>query len=201
MRGRRGRSQDSRPGLRKVLAADLQRYGGARGRRAFLRTFFSTPGFRYTAVLRFCQALCGRRGARPFFVLASLWLSRLGRLYGISISVGTRIAPGFYIGHFGGIVVHGDTVIGPNCNISQGVTIGQTNRGERRGVPVIGSEVYLGPGAKIIGGITIGDGAAIGANAVVTRDVPPNGVAVGVPARIVSTRGSEGYIDFPVAHA
>ena len=85
-------------------------------------------------------------------------------------------------------------MIGDNVNISQGVTIGQTNRGKRKGVPVIGNGVYIGPGAKVIGKVTIGNNVAIGANAVVTEDVPDNACVAGVPAKIVSMNGAEGYV-------
>lgn len=106
-----------------------------------------------------------------------------------------KIGKGFYIGHFGTIVVHSSAVIGDNVNISQGVTIGATNRGNRQGIPTIGNQVYIGPGAKIIGKITVGNNVAIGANAVVTKDVPDNAVVAGVPAKIISMQGGEGYIN------
>jgi serine O-acetyltransferase len=62
-------------------------------------------------------------------------------------------------------------------------------------VPVIGDNVYIGPGAKIIGRVNMGSGVAIGANAVVTKDVPDNAVVVGVPAKVISYNGSKGYIN------
>ncbi|MGE5865508.1 MAG: serine O-acetyltransferase, partial [Rhizobacter sp.] len=102
---------------------------------------------------------------------------------------------GFYIGHFGGIVVNGESVIGKNCNISQGVTLGQANRGRNKGCPIVGDNVYIGPGAKLVGAVRIGDNVAIGANAVVTRDVPDNAVVVGIPARVISHEGSAGYVN------
>ena len=182
--------------LRRVIAADLHRHG-ARAARAPVREFFRNYSFRFMVVLRCCQALRARRALYPLFVLLTLAYARMSRRWGISISVGCRIGPGFYIGHFGGIVVHGDAVIGANCNISQGVTIGETPRGPRRGVPTLGDEVYIGPGAKIIGRIRVGDRVAVGANAVVTRDVPDDGVAIGIPAHVASLQGSRGYIQDP----
>lgn len=116
--------------------------------------------------------------------------------YGFCIPVSTAIGPGLYFSHWGGIVVNGGCRIGRNCNIGHGVTIGQANRGQAKGVPTIGDRVFIGPGAKIFGGITIGSDAAIGANAVVTKDVPPAGVVVGAPCRLVSLDGSRGYIDW-----
>ena len=126
----------------------------------------------------------------------ALWMLQRQRYrLGIAIPHVTQIGSGFYIGHFGGIVIHEDCKIGKNCNISQGVTIGQANCGERAGCPVIGDNVYIGPGAKIFGAITIGSDVAIGANCVVTKDVPDHAVVVGVPGRVVSDAGSAGYVN------
>jgi serine O-acetyltransferase len=69
------------------------------------------------------------------------------------------------------------------------------NRGARAGAPHIGDRVFFGSGAKVLGGISVGDEAAIGVNAVVTKDVPMRGVAVGIPAKIVGSDGSDGYIN------
>ena len=91
--------------------------------------------------------------------------------YGFDISYRTQIGKGFYIGHFGNIVIHGDTIIGENCNISQGMTIGVSNYGEKKGIPTIGNRVFIGPNAGIFGNITIGNNVTIGANAVVTEDI------------------------------
>jgi serine O-acetyltransferase len=104
---------------------------------------------------------------------------------GISIEHGAEIGPGFYIGHFGGIVIGGGVTIGSGCDVSQGVTIGVAGRGEKRGSPTIGNDVYIGPGAKVFGKITIGDGARIGANAVVSRDVPAGAVARAPHAELI----------------
>ena len=114
---------------------------------------------------------------------------------GISIPPDTQIGSGFYIGHFGGIVVNRRCVIGKNCNISQGVTLGQANRGKNKGYPTLGDNVYIGPGAKIVGAVKIGNNVAIGANCVVTKDIPDDSVVVGIPGRIISKEGSKGYVN------
>lgn len=85
--------------------------------------------------------------------------------------------------HPTGVVFHGDAVIGDNCMIMQQVTIGMIGSGE---YPTIGDNVYIGAGAKILGKVHVGNGARIGAQAVVLTDVPANCTAVGIPARIVS---------------
>jgi serine O-acetyltransferase len=106
-------------------------------------------------------------------------------LTGIYLPAAADVGPGLYIGHFGGIVVGADVTMGSNCNISQGVTIGVSGFGDRRGSPVIGSHVYIAPGAKVSGRIRVGDYVTIGANAVVTKDVPDGAVVVGIPARVL----------------
>ncbi len=115
---------------------------------------------------------------------------------GISIDTRCEIGPGLNIGHFGGIFIHGDVKMGKFCNIGEGNTIGIAGRGEKRGSPVIGDFVYLGSGAKIIGKVHIGNHVAIGANAVVTKDIPDNAVAVGIPARVINFNSSRDFIEF-----
>jgi serine O-acetyltransferase len=115
---------------------------------------------------------------------------------GIWIAPQATIGPGLYVGHFGGVIVSGDAVLGSNVNLSQGVTIGVAGRGERRGTPVLGDRVYVAPGAKLIGPITVGNDVAVGANAVVTRDVADRAVVDGVPARVISERGSFDFVPY-----
>jgi serine O-acetyltransferase len=117
---------------------------------------------------------------------------------GISIPPDCLIGSGLYIGHFGQIIVNPTVVIGRNCNLSQGVTLGLARRGDTLGSPRLGNFVYLAPGAKIIGPIELADGTAVGANAVVTHDTQPNAVVVGIPAKPISDKGSRQYIQNPV---
>jgi serine O-acetyltransferase len=196
-----GRKRMSWRRCKSLIASDLYRYKGVISQRAFWRHFWFEPGFRYSVALRLAMyaraAHWARYGFRQF---TALMLYRYTVRYGISISSKSKVGAGLYIGHFGGIVVNHGTVIGDNCNIQQGVTLGKANRGARAGAPVIGNNVFIGAGAKVIGRIHVGDGAAIGANAVVTRDVPPGAAVAGVPARVVSEQGSEGYVnrtDYP----
>ena len=180
-----------------LVKSDLYRYKGSRHFKAFVYHYLFTPGFKYSFWMRTCtfleQAPVLRYGFYPF---ARLFLLHLQYKFGIEISPKTSIGSGFYIGHFGGIIVHQETVIGRNCNISQGVTIGLSLRGKRPGTPIVGDYVYIGPGAKIFGGIQVGSNAAIGANCVVTKDVPDNAVVVGVPGRVVSMEGATAYINW-----
>lgn len=130
----------------------------------------------------------------PFYVIFRLILRRLEFKYGISIPYNTEIGPGFYIGHFGGIVVNYEAVIGSNCNINHGVTLGKTYGAKHPGTPRIKDKVYLGPGCKVIGGTNVGCRAAIGANSVVTGDVPDDAVVVGIPGMCISSKGSSDYV-------
>ena len=111
-------------------------------------------------------------------------------LTGISIPATTVVGSGLYIGHFGHIIVSSTAIIGENCNLSQGVTIGATQRGKYVGSPSLGNRVYVGPNALILGGITVGDDAVIGGGSVVTIPVPERAVVVGNPAKVVSFKGS-----------
>jgi len=110
---------------------------------------------------------------------------------GVEIGVSARIGRRLIIEHSGAIVVHGRAVLGDDCVIRQGVTIGIRRMDDPLGAPVIGNNVSIGAGAKILGRVSIGDGAEIGANAVVLRDVPAGALAVGVPARIIELRAAK----------
>ena len=105
-------------------------------------------------------------------------------LTGIDLPCEVQVGRRFRIEHFGDIIVSGDARFGDDVVLRNGVTVGLRNTGVR-GAPRIGSRVDIGAGAKILGSIIVGDDVAIGANAVVLRDVPPNSLAVGVPARII----------------
>ncbi len=94
------------------------------------------------------------------------------------------IGEGLLISHIGGIRLHPDVIIGKNCDLAQHVTIGTAGMG-RKGVPILGDNVYVGTGATIIGKIRIGDGAKIAANTLVNRDVPAGATVMGVPGQIV----------------
>jgi serine O-acetyltransferase len=150
---------------RDLVRSDLYRHEGAAGFSDFLRNSILSPGFQYSFWMRTAAFLSSHRILRfGLGHLARLVLRHYSLKYGISIPWRTKIGPGFYIGHFGQVVVHYRAVIGANCNISQGVTIGQANRGPRKGYAFIGDNVYIGPGAKIVGSVRVGNNVAIGAN-------------------------------------
>lgn len=179
-----------------TFRSDLYRYSGKVSIGIFLKHWLLTPGVKYSFYLRLCQSLKNKplKGMGIYYLVKFI-LIQTGFRYGIEISESAQIGEGLYIGHFGTIVVNGQAVIGKNCNLSHGVTIGQLNRGERAGCPTIGDNVFIGPGAKIIGKIHVGDRAAVGPNSVVVQDVPDDGVVGGIPAKLLSSDGSDGYIN------
>lgn len=115
-------------------------------------------------------------------------------LTGISLPYSAKIGREFYIGHFGGIIINSRAIIGDNCNISQGVTIGVSGRKNNRGVPRIGNNVYLGVNCVIAGAIEVGDNSVIGANSLVVSNVAENTTVAGVPALKISNKTSQDYI-------
>ena len=181
--------------FRYLLRSDFYRHMGEPNLLKAIKYFVLLPGVKYSFYMRLCSYLRSKPlKAFGLFFIVRVFLFHYTIKFGISIPDTTKIDSGFYIGHFGEIVVNSKSIIGKNCNISQGVTIGQLNRGKREGCPVIGDSVFIGPGAKILGNIHVGDYAAIGANCVVVDDVPAHSVVVGVPGKVVSQAGSMGYI-------
>ena len=119
----------------------------------------------------------------PFSILYKILKLLSQILTGIDLPCEVTVGRRFRIEHFGDIIISGDTVFGDDVVIRNGVTVG-LKRTNERGAPVIGNRVDIGAGAKVLGPIRIGDDVAIGANAVVLQDVPPNSLAIGVPAQI-----------------
>jgi serine O-acetyltransferase len=182
--------------LRNLWYADLYRYGPATGR-AFTRAIAAEPGYRYAFVMRLVAYARSKHGPahRVLAFVSRAWLRRLRFRFGVDLPASTQVGSGLYMNHPTGIVVHSEAVIGRDCNLSQGVTLGESNRGRNKGFPTIGDGVYIGPGAKIVGAVHVGDDSAIGANCVVTGDVPPHSVVVGVPGRVISNEGAAGYVN------
>lgn len=129
------------------------------------------------AEFRMRQALRRVRGPLRVPLRVFTWVTRqaMFAVTGIQIPTTATIGPGFTIMHSGSVVVHGDAVIGENVTIGHQTTIG-TNAG---GVPTLGDCIFVGPGARILGAVHVGDGALVGANAVVMHDVPARHVATG----------------------
>lgn len=106
-------------------------------------------------------------------------------LHGISLDRVTKIGGGINFHHYSCIIISPEAVIGENLTIYQGVTIGRVHSGTRAGVPIIGDNVTFFAGSKVIGNVKIGNNVIVGANSVVTHDVPDNVIVAGVPAKIL----------------
>jgi len=127
-------------------------------------------------------------------IFYNVWWKWIEMATGISISPDCRIGPGLYIGHFGQIILHTDVVMGRDCNLSQGVTLGLAELDGEWGAPTVGNRVYMAPGAKVIGPVHLADGTVVGANAVVIRSTEENDVVGGIPAKVISRKGSAEFI-------
>ena len=110
-------------------------------------------------------------------------------LTGIEIHPGATIGRGLFIDHGSGVVIGETAIIGDNCTIYQGVTLGGTGKETGKRHPTLGNNVMVGAGAKLLGNFTVGDNSKIAAGAVVLGDVPANSTAVGIPARVVRRHG------------
>lgn len=142
----------------------------------------TAPGF---------QAVLGYRISRWFkryrIPLLPVVIQRFMEIWaGVSISPRAEIGSGLVVYHFGGIVINAQTVMGKDCTLHHGVTIGNRLPGGLS--PRLGNRVVIGTGAVLIGDITIGNEVEIGANAVVLESVPDGGIAVGIPAKVVRTK-------------
>ena len=119
--------------------------------------------------------------------------------YHAEIYANTQIGPGLYIGHPYGITINPQAVLGKNVNIHKGVTIGQENRGDRKGAPIIGDEVWIGVNSTIVGKIVIGNDVLIAPNSYVNRDVPSHSIVFGNPCIIkFRENATEGYINHKI---
>ena len=116
-------------------------------------------------------------------------LSQLSRLLtGIEIHPGAKIGRRFFIDHGMGVVIGETAVIGDDVTLYHGVTLGGTSWSKGKRHPTLGNNVVVGAGAKVLGPITLSDGARVGSNAVVVKDVPENATVVGIPGHIVSIK-------------
>lgn len=150
---------------------------------------WTRPGFRAVAVQRFGvwrMKIKPKLLRIPFSVVYKMMHRKVRNTYGIEIPFSVKLGRRVVIEHQGGIVINGLCAVGDDSIIRQGVTLGNRYLERPLEVPSLGKRVNVGAGAKIFGNISIGDGASIGANAVVLCDVPPGATAVGIPAKIVS---------------
>jgi serine O-acetyltransferase len=168
--------------MEENIKSDLYRYYPVHYNLKVLLKGFREPGFCYTFFLR-----KSNRHPKLSFkgIIYRLLLRRFSYKFGFQIPAITKIGGGFYIGHFGTVVISPQAIIGSNCNIAHGVTVGRIGLGSKKGAPVIGDFVWMGTNSIIVGGITIGSYVLIAPGAFVNFDVPDNSLVVGNPGKII----------------
>lgn len=181
--------------LKDYLRADLYRYGGLKTTWYLFKALSpSLSAFRYTYLLRHASVF-PKYSMRGLFYRALL--QHYSYKYGFQILPNTKIGKGLYIGHWGTVVINGRAELGDNCTLTHLVTIGQANRGERKGCPKIGNRVWIGAGAVVVGKIVIGDNVLIAPNSYVNFDVPSNSIVSGNPAVVKQhANATEGYVNY-----
>jgi len=184
------------PGMFKCLKQDIRcLVRGHPSRGKSLLVILTNRGFQSIFLYRFAHAAWKAR-----VPLIPMICSRLAQhLFAVDISHKSRLGPGIVIVHGFGVVIGSDVEIAGDCCIFHGVTLGDrgsewVNSDREDGHPRVGREVMFGAGAKVLGPITIGDNCVIGANAVVLTDVPPDSVAAGIPAKIISKRKTPHWV-------
>ena len=177
--------------IRADLAIIKERDPAARGTLEILLCY---PGFHALVLHRLSHRLWG--AGVPLLPRLLSQLSRL--LTGVEIHPGARIGRGVFIDHGMGVVIGETSVVGHNCLLYQGVTLGGTGKEHGKRHPTLENNVVVGAGAKVLGAITVGANTRIGAGSVVLRSVEPNCTVVGIPGRVVHQSGVR--ID-PLAHS
>ena len=167
--------------FRDLYQADMYRYGSSGG--GYLKAFHY--------YFRKSQTTKNR-----ILKLYYRWqFRRIKQKHGIEISYETQIGKGLYLGHPYNITINAKATLGNNINLHKGVTIGQENRGKRKGVPTLGDNVWIGINAMVVGNIKIGNDVLIAPNSYVNCDIPDHSVVFGNPC-IIKTRdnATEAYI-------
>ncbi len=168
--------------LREDVACVFDRDPAARNAFEIVTTY---PGLHAILLYRLTHWLwnSGLRWLARFVSMLARWLT------GIEIHPGAVIGRRFFIDHGMGIVIGETAVIGDDCTLYHGVTLGGTSWQKGKRHPTLGDDVVVGAGAKVLGPIEIGSGARIGSNAVVVKSVPEGATVVGVPGRLIEKRG------------
>jgi len=168
--------------IKNDIDAICERDPAARGRGEVLLLY---SGLHALLMYRLSHALHGK--GMKFSARAVSQLAKF--LTGIEIHPGATIGRGLFIDHGAGVVVGETAIIGDNCTIYQGVTLGGTGKETGKRHPTLGNNVMVGAGAKLLGNFTVGSNSKIAAGAVVLGDVPENSTAVGIPAHVVKRDG------------
>ena len=181
-----------------LIQSDCYRVTGKSNISTILKQILFGETFKYLFWMRVC--LYSNKNIflkLLLFPLSKLLLNHYKFKFGVCLSYRATLGMGLYLPHFGGIVINDDSVLGDNLVISQGVTLGKTDRGKHKGSPVINDNVFIGPNSVVVGGISIGRNVLIAPNSFVNFDIPENAVVSGNPAKIISMQGANEYIKRP----
>ena len=162
--------------FRELIKSDFLAYNNSK---SFLKEYFHTRGLRITFWLRLTQY--ARQKNKLLYYPVRFIYGRISRKYGVHIPIAVPVGKALKIFHGFGLVVNSLSIIGEHVILQHEVTLA----GNGKGAPVIGDHVKLMPGCKIIGKVKIGNNVIVGANSVVTKDVPDNAVVAGIPSRIL----------------
>jgi serine O-acetyltransferase len=178
--------------LNKEIYSDLRRFGIEKNNlRKLIFIFFKEPCFRYMFYFRICQKYSKKH---PLGISSRLLYNLMKSRFGLQIYLNTKLGKGFRINHFGNIIINQGCTIGDNCNVAQGVTIGNVSRGKLKGCPTIGDRVWIGANAIVVGNINIGNDVLIAPLSYINCDIPANAVVSGNPCKILNYNGSGVYV-------
>ncbi|MFD0962599.1 serine O-acetyltransferase [Pseudofulvibacter geojedonensis] len=182
----------------KKFKLDIEKYKKYSGNKPSLILIITTQGLWALFVYRISNGIYKSKIPslikKILLLMAVCFQKFIEIITGISLPYAATIGTRFYIAHHGHIIIHPKAIIGDNCNIAQGVTVGVSGRGDKRGVPVIGNNVFIAANAVIAGKITVANNSVIGANSLVVTDVKEGTTVVGVPAVAINNNNSEAYI-------
>ncbi|MCZ2845028.1 MAG: serine acetyltransferase [Candidatus Bathyarchaeota archaeon] len=178
--------------IKEKIESDFHRFqsNGYNFKNLF-KLFFRQPCFRYMFIYRLAS---GYSKKNPIGILSRLWFNLMKGRFGLQIYLNAKIGKGFKLNHYGNIIINQGAIIGENCNVSQGVTIGNISRGKLKGCPNIGDRVWIGANAVVVGKINIGNDVLIAPLTYVNCDIPANAVVSGNPCTINSYNGSGVYV-------
>ena len=181
-----------KPHIKEFIKSDFYRFHGNGSKfREFIILFFKQPCFRYMVIYRIAS---GYSKKHLIGIVSRMWFNLLKGRFNLQVYLKTKIGKGFRLNQYGNIVINQGVVIGDNCNVAQGVTIGNVSRGKLKGCPKIGNRVWIGANAVVVGNISIGDDVLIAPLSYVNCDIPANAVVSGNPIKIHNYNGSGVYV-------
>ena len=187
---------------KSLVYSDLCRITDKHTKIAALKLLFLNYSFKVTFWFRIGSYLQNKIKWRLMYYFVCWYYDRIMYKTGIQLPLGTKVGAGLRFYHFGDVVVNGNSIIGKNASIYNGVTIGINFKPDcvYTKPPILGDNVVLCTGSKVIGDVCIGSNCVIGANAVVTKDIPEDSVAVGIPAAIIHKSGGGNYVTSFINH-